>query len=235
MKHYIYGLYKKNIEYKTNTIDENLFYIGISSGSKNLYFRSKNHRREKSNPYKLNIINKYDFVLKILWVTDTRKEAEERESFLIRWFRNILTNHLESSDDTKYARKHRTKNTNIKISIALKKIYQNDFYITKNRDSQLSIPYDTIISYIEEWSKNPLQSQTDFAKKINISRSKFKDWIRLYKPEYIGLKKKFLKQIFLEIYNENDKNCILIKKFAKMSGLSESQSKSIVYRLLKER
>ena len=73
--HYIYGLYKKNIKYNSNKIDEHLFYVGISSSDKNLYFREKNHRKEESNPYKLNIIAKYDFVLKILWQTETKKEA----------------------------------------------------------------------------------------------------------------------------------------------------------------
>jgi hypothetical protein len=38
---YVYGLYKKNITYKTNSLSEHLFYIGIASGDKNLYHREK--------------------------------------------------------------------------------------------------------------------------------------------------------------------------------------------------
>jgi predicted GIY-YIG superfamily endonuclease len=34
MKIYVYGLYKENFEYKTNKLDEELFYIGITKDLK---------------------------------------------------------------------------------------------------------------------------------------------------------------------------------------------------------
>ena len=236
MKYYIYGLYKKNIEYKNNNISENLFYIGITN-EKNLYFREKNHRKEKSNPYKLNIINKYDFIIKIIWKVDNRKEAEERESFLIRWFKKIsdggiLTNHLDSSSDTKYARSFHSDQTKKRISNALKKINRDINFKKANRDRNLTVPYDKILFLIEEWTQNPLETQQDFANRKGISRSKFKDWIRLYRPEFIGLTKKKQLEIFDSIDNKsNKKPCNIIKEFSEKSGLTYQKSKAIYYRL----
>lgn len=211
MKYYIYGLYKKNCEYNTNSISENLFYIGITSGVKNLYHRQKNHKREKSNPHKLNIIAKYDFYLKVLWEVNTKKEAEQREEFLIRWFKRyedggILTNYLKSSNDLSRLQKPMSAETKSKISKALKKINSNKDSRLKNRDRNLSIPYDTIINLLDEWAKNPLESQQAFADRKKIKRSKFKDWMRLYKPEYIGLTKKIKQSIAQEIFDYSKTN-----------------------------
>jgi hypothetical protein len=234
---YIYGLYKKNTTYCTNTIDENLFYVGISSSNKNLYHRFKNHKREKSNPYKLNIIAKYDFELKILWSTDNIKEAKEREEFLIRWFGKkndggILTNILSSSDDLSICHASKTEETKRKISKALKKINKDINIKLANRDRNLTKPYNEIIDLIELWAKNPLESQQSFANKHGVSRSKFKDWIRLYKPEYIGLTKKKQLEIFNSIPNKTKRKNIICE-YSKKSGLSINKSKGILYRIWK--
>lgn len=237
--YYVYGLYKKNIRYKTNLLDENLFYIGISSSDKNLYFRMKNHKREQSNPYKLNIIAKYDFVVKILWQTEYKEDAEKREEFLIRWFgRKIdktgnLTNILTSSYDVNYARKHFSKSTKSKISKALKKMYKNQDKIIENRNRNLTIPYDRVIELIEEWAANPLETQQDFTSRHNISRSKFKDWLRLYKPEYIGLTKKKQLEIFNRIYDKNKLPKDIIALYMVESGYSHAKAKGVYYRLVK--
>jgi len=120
--YYVYGLYKKNIKYKTNVLDEHLFYVGISSSDKNFYFRMKNHKTDKCNPYKLNIIAKYDFIIRVFWNTNTQKEAEEREEFLIHWFgrrihkTGILTNILSGANDNIFIGKKHTKTTRKKIS-----------------------------------------------------------------------------------------------------------------------
>lgn len=237
--YYIYGLYKKNIKYKTNTVDENLFYVGISSSDKNFYFRIKNHKREKSNPYKLNIIAKYDFIVKIFWNTAIKQEAEDREEFLIRWFgkkiekTGILVNILSDSKDYSRVHSKRTQETKTKISKALKKINQNHDKIIANRNRNLTVPYDKVISLIEEWAKNPLETQQSFANRNNITRSKFKDWIRLYKPEYIGLTKKAQKKLFESIDKNNKTPAQIIKKYAILSGYTENQAKGVYYRLLK--
>jgi hypothetical protein len=239
MKYYVYGLYKKNIEYKKKSIDEHLFYIGITS-DKNLYFREKNHRRE-SNIHKINIINKYDFILRIFWVVDTKEESEEREEFLIRWFGKIcdggiLTNYLDSAWDTKYIRKFQTSESARKISRALKEKNKNIDYRKLNRDRNLTVPYEKIIFLIEEWAKNPLESQQNFANRHGIPRSKFKDWLRLYKPEYIGLTKKFHQKIFDEIINkENKRPKDIIEEYSKKSGLSYEKSKGIYYKLINKK
>lgn len=233
---YIYGLYKKNVNYYLYSIDENLFYIGITEEGKNYYFRYKNHKREKSNPYKLNIISKYDCTIKILWQTETRAEAEEREEFLIRWFGRkqdggILTNILSHSKDQSLIHRPRTEITKKRISKALKKINNNLDIRVANRDRNLTKPYNEIIQLIEEWASNPLETQQDFANKYNISRSKFKDWIRLYKPEYIGLTKKIQKKLFDQITQTNKTNKAIIQEYMAITGYSFSKAKGVYYRL----
>lgn len=239
MKHYIYGLYKKNCEYRTNSISENLFYIGIASGEKNLYFREKNHKKEKSNLLKLNIIAKYDFYLKILWKVDTKEECEEREAFLIKWFKRykdggILANHLKSSKDFSGINKPITQQTKLKLSKALKKINEKEDFRIKNRDRNLTKPYKEILLLIEKWANNPLETQQKFANRHNISRSKFKDWLRLYKPEYIGLTKKKQKELFFSIYKSDKKPLDIINEFAKLSGYKKEKSKGIYYKFIKQ-
>jgi hypothetical protein len=238
--YYVYALYKKNIKYKTNSIDEHLFYIGITSSNKNFYFRMKNHKREKSNPYKLNIIAKYDFIVKILWRIENKEEAEEREEFLIKWFgkridkTGILSNILSSSKDYSRLPRIMSKDTKNKISKALKKVNQNRDYLIANRDRNLTVNYNQVLELIEEWAKNPLETQQSFANRKGLNRSKFKDWLRLYKPEYIGLTKKKQKEIFDNIDKTNKKNIQIIKEYAKISGYTEQQAHGIYYRLIKE-
>lgn len=238
--YYVYGLYKKNTKYQTNSLDENLFYIGISSSDKNFYFRIKNHKREKSNPYKLNTIAKYDFIIRVLWKTETKEEAEQREEFLISWFgrkiekTGILTNILSSSKDFSSIHKKRTITTRKKISKALKKINGNKDKIIENRDRNLTVSYDRVIELLEKWAKNPLEKQQDFAIRNGISRSKFKDWLRLYRPEYIGLTKKKQLDIFNKVYNNNKSPKEIIALYMDESGYSYIQAKSVYYRLIKK-
>lgn len=220
MKHYVYGLVRKNSKNKK------FFYIGITSGDKNLYQRKRNHRFETCNQYKLNIINKYDFDFIIIWSVSTREEAEEREEFLIRWYGKQLCNICKHSKDLSYARsrpkkqKGQWKKHSIESRIA-------------NRNRNLTIPHDRVIALIEEWAKNPLETQQSFANRKGISRSKFKDWIRLYKPEYVGLTKKKQKELFDSIENKSQKKPKdIITELSNKSGLNSSRSKSIYYRLI---
>lgn len=237
--YYIYGLYKKNTKYKTGFLTENLFYIGISSSDQNFYFRMQNHKKEKSNPHKLNIIAKYDFLVKVLWQVDTKEEAESREEFLIRWFgrkinkTGFLTNILSSSTDYSYIHKQRTQSTKNKISKALKRINKDQNKIIANRDRNLTIPYNTVIELIEKWASNPLETQQDFATKHNISRSKFKDWLRLYRPEYIGLTKQKQLEIFNQVYDKNKDPKKIIEDYVKTSGYDYAKARSVYYRLIK--
>lgn len=233
---YVYGLYKKNTNYYTNSIDENLFYIGITEQGKNYYFRYKNHKREKSNPYKLNIIAKYDYIIKILWETETRDEAEKREEFLIRWFGRkqdggILVNILSHSKDQSLIHKPKTQITKKRISKALKKINNNLDIRIANRDRNLTKPHSEIMQLIEEWAKNPLETQQNFASKHNISRSKFKDWIRLYKPEYTGLTKKIQKKLFDQIIQTNKTAKNIIQEYMSLTNYNFAKAKGVYYRL----
>jgi uncharacterized protein (DUF2344 family) len=236
--YYIYGLYKKNIKYKTNTLKENLFYVGISSSDKNFYFRIKNHKKEKSNPYKLNTIAKYDFIIRVFWQVDSKEEAETREEFLIRWFgrkvnkAGCLTNILTSSKDYSHIHTKKTQATKNKISKALKKINQNQNKIIANRDRNLTMPYDKVIELIEEWAMNPLETQQDFATRMGIKRSKFKDWLRLYRPNYIGLTKQKQLEIFNKVYNKNKLHKDIISLYMAESGYSYKKAKSVYNRLI---
>lgn len=237
--YYVYALYKKNTKYKTGFLEENLFYIGISSSDQNFYFRMQNHKKEKSNPYKLNIIAKYDFFVKVLWQINTKEEAENREEFLIRWFgrkinkTGFLTNILSSSTDYSNIHKTRTKATRNKISKALKRINKDQNKIIANRDRNLTIPYNRVIELIEEWATNPLETQQDFAIRNNINRSKFKDWLRLYKPEYIGLTKKKQLEIFSRVYDKHKTPKKIIEDYAKISGYDHTKARSVYYRLIR--
>ena len=236
--YYVYGLYKKNTKYKTNSIDENLFYIGISSSDKNFYFRMKNHKTGKYNLNKLNIIAKYDFIVRVFWNMETKQEAENREEFLINWFgrkvnkTGILTNVLSGAKDYAFIGKKQTVATRKKISKALKKINQDQNKIIANRDINLTIPYDKVIQLIEKWAENPLETQQDFASKHNISRSKFKDWIRLYKPEYIGLTKKIQKKLFDQIIQTNKPVKDLIQEYMNLTNYNFAKAKGVYYRLV---
>lgn len=226
MKHYIYGLYKKNIEYSTKNLTEHLFYIGISSGDENLYHREKNHRSDSCNKYKLSIINKYDFYLRILWCVDTRKEAEDREEFLIRWFGDILTNVCKHSKDLTYARSRPKKPKH------LWKKHSKDARIA-NRDRNLTVPYEDIMDMIQEWKQNPLETQQDFANRKGINRSKFKDWLRLYAPECIGLTKKIKREAFDAVYCREEKPKETIQKLIDKLNCSYDEAKSLYYRFIK--
>jgi len=221
MKHYVYGLYTKNTDLPR------LFYIGISSGDKNLYYREKNHRSDTYNPYKLSIIKKYDFDLHVIWITDSREEAEKREEFLIRWLGESITNLCKHSKDLSYARakERKPKEQWKKHSKEAKR---------ENRDRNLTVTYSEIIRLIEEWKQNPLETQQNFANRKNISRSKFKDWLRLYSPESIGLTKRYQREVFNQIDKSNKKPRDIINEFSSLTNYTYNQAKAIYYRLIKK-
>jgi hypothetical protein len=175
-ENYVYGLYKKNFEYTTNKLDDGLFYIGVTTGKNSIKNRAKGHKSKKDiNKLKINIINKYDFDIKVLYTLSSREEAEEREAFLIRWFGKIieggiLANILDSAGDFPAGYIEKKKK--------------------KLRDCLLTVPYEKILEYIEEWAENPSETHIEFCKRKDISSSNFCSWIALYKPEYKRLAKK---------------------------------------------
>jgi len=189
MQIYIYGLYKENFEYKTNKIDEGLFYIGIT---KNIKTRINSHNAKKNNPLKKAYINKYGFILKILYTCSSYEEALEREAFLIRWFgriiddTGILTNILVESKDIcnynlgkKFSTKHRTK-------ISKASLNRDTKYWENQRDSRLSISIEKINEILEEWkNSNPIDKS--ICKKYNIKPNLFNWWIRKYRPDLRNL------------------------------------------------
>ena len=82
-------------------------------------------------------------------------------------------------------------------------------------------------------AKNPLESQDSFAKRKGISRSKFKDWLKLYKPEYVGLTKKIKAKIFNRIQEKVIANNMKLRDIfleeSNITGLTEKQIKGLYY------
>jgi len=190
MKIYIYGLYKENFEYKTNRLDEGLFYIGIT---KDLKTRINGHKSKGNNPIKKSYIDKYGLIVKILYECDSYDEALEKESFLIRWFgkimdnTGILTNILTESQDIgkcnlgkKFALEHKQK-----ISEAC--LNRNIEYWNKQRDQRLALPLEKIYDILQEWQESFPINKKDICKKYNIKNNVFNWWIRKYRPDLRNL------------------------------------------------
>jgi len=190
MKIYIYGLYKEKFEYKTNKLDEGLFYIGIT---KDLKIRINGHKSKGSNPIKKSYINKYGFIVKVLYEYDSYEKALEKETFLIRWFgkiqdnTGILTNVLTESSDigksnlgVKFSSEHKSK-----ISGAC--LNRDDKYWKNQRDERLSIPLDDIHRILQEWEDSFPVEKKNICKKYNLKNNVFNWWIRKYRPDLRNL------------------------------------------------
>jgi predicted GIY-YIG superfamily endonuclease len=190
MKIYIYGLYKENFEYKTNKLDEGLFYIGIT---KDLKTRINGHKGKKNNAIKKSYIDKYGLIVKVLYECDSYDEALEKESFLIRWFgkimddTGILTNILTESQDVgrsnlgkKFASDHKQK-----ISEAC--LNRNIGYWNNQRDERLSLPLEEIHKILQEWYDSFPIEKENICKKYNVKKNVFNWWIRKYRPDLRNL------------------------------------------------
>ncbi len=172
---YVYGLFTEDTG--------RLFYVGITD-DKNLYFRTKAHKNctDQGNGHKNNTIKKHGMELRVLFEAESRKEVEEREEFLIRFLDGKLTNILSSAKDVSRARK--------RIRKGVKRRPMTEEERIADRDRNLTYPYEYIMELIAEWARYPQETQQSFADRHGIKRSKFKDWLRLYKPEYVGLQKR---------------------------------------------
>jgi predicted GIY-YIG superfamily endonuclease/predicted transcriptional regulator len=190
MKIYVYGLYKENFEYKTNKLDEGLFYIGIT---KNLHTRMNSHRTCSSNPIKKSYINKYGFVVKILYECDSYDEALEKESFLIRWFgkiqdnTGILTNILTESNDIGLYNVGQKLSSNYRKNISRSCLDRNEQYWNNQRDERLSLPLEEIHKILQEWEDSFPIEKENICKKYNIKNNVFNWWIRKYRSDLRNL------------------------------------------------
>lgn len=198
MKNYVYGLYKKDFVYTSSNIEEGLFYIGITT---DIDRRRKSHRSQNYNPLKMNYIKKYDFNIVILYEENSKEDAEKRETFLIKWFGlidegGILTNLCKDIEDCMVRARKRVDREAINRGVKTRaKKYNKEVH----RDARLSIPYKKVIELIEEWGKNPLIGQQEFAKMHNIKRENFKDWINTYKPEWKRLHSDTKNKVYYEM------------------------------------
>lgn len=191
MKVYIYGLYKEKFEYKNvNKLDEGLFYIGIT---KNLHTRMNSHRTCSSNPIKKSYINKYGFIVKILFECDSYEEAMEKETFLIRWFgkiaenTGILTNILTESNDISLYNIGQTFSSDHRKNMSESCLNRSEKYWNKQRDERLTLPLEEIHKILQEWQDSFPIEKTNICKKYNIKNNLFNWWIRKYRPDLRNL------------------------------------------------
>lgn len=190
MKVYIYGLYKEDFEYKTNKLDEGLFYIGIT---KNIRERCISHKSSKSNPIKKSYMNKYGFTVKILYECNSYEEALEKESFLIKWFgkiqnsTGILTNILTESGDISQYNLGKSFSSEHKKKISKSCLNRDRKYWDNQRNERLSLPIEEIHRILQEWQDSfPIEKKT-ICKKYNIKNNVFNWWIRKYRPDLRSL------------------------------------------------
>jgi predicted GIY-YIG superfamily endonuclease len=190
MKIYVYGLYKEKFEYKTNKLNEGLFYIGIT---KDLKTRINAHRSNADNPIKKSYINKYGLIIKILYEYDSYEEALEKETFLIRWFgkiqddTGILTNILTESSDISKCNLGKKFSTEHKQKISIASLNRDMEYWQKQRIERLSLPLEEIHSILQEWQDSfPIEKDT-ICKKYNVKNNVFNWWIRKYRPDLRNL------------------------------------------------
>jgi predicted GIY-YIG superfamily endonuclease len=189
MKIYIYGLYKANFDYTTNSIDSGLFYIGIT---KDIKTRISSHKSADANPLKKAYMNKYGFFVRVLYECSSYEEALERESFLIRWFgkisddTGILTNILIESTDIctynlgqKFSSDHKAKMSNACST-------RGDSYWQEQREKRLSLPLDEIHKILKEWEES-FPVNKNICKKYGIKQNVFNWWIRKYRPDLRNL------------------------------------------------
>lgn len=190
MKIYIYGLYKEKFEYKTNKLDEGLFYIGIT---KNLKTRINGHNSKKNNPIKKAYIKKYGLIIKVLYECASYEYALEKESFLIRWFgkiqdnTGILTNVLTEPCDICSYNKSQKFSSDHRKNMSESCINRTEEYWNKQRDERLILPLDQIHKILEEWRNSfPIEKES-ICKKYNIKQNVFNWWIRKYRPDLRNL------------------------------------------------
>lgn len=218
MKVYIYGLYKENFEYKTNRIDEGLFYIGIT---KNIRSRLNGHRSKISNPLKMAYVKKYGATIKILYECDTYEEALEKESFLIRWFgkltdnTGILTNILTESTDIHFYNLGKSFSSEHKSRISESCLNRDKSFWSSQRDVRLSLPLEEIHKILQQW-QDSFPIDKNICKKYGIKNNVFNWWIRKYRPDLRNLtninRKKHIEQMLKHNISQAD--------YAKMIGVN---------------
>jgi predicted GIY-YIG superfamily endonuclease/transposase-like protein len=219
MKIYIYGLYKEKFEYKKNKLDEGLFYIGIT---KNLKIRMQGYRSKNNNPIKTSYINKYGFVVKILYECDSYEEALEKEAFVIRWFgkvqngTGILTNILIESTDICNFNLGKSFSTEHKAKISESSFNRGELYWTEQRNKRLSLPIEQIHKILQEW-QDSFPIDKSICKKYQIKPNVFNWWIRKYRPDLRNLLNENRKK-HIDKMNSLD---LIQKEYAELIGVDQ--------------
>lgn len=190
MKIYVYGLYKEKFEYKKNKLDEGLFYIGIT---KDIRTRMNGHRSKGNNPIKKSYINKYGFIVKVLYECESYEQALEKEAFLIRWFgkiqddTGILTNVLTESLDIGKCNLGKKFCTNHRKNMSESCLQRDKKYWNNQRDERLTLPLEEIHKILQEWQDSFPIEKENICKKYNLKKNVFNWWIRKYRPDLRNL------------------------------------------------
>lgn len=186
MKIYVYGLYKEKFDYKTNKLDEGLFYIGITKDFKT---RINGHRSKNNNPIKKSYINKYGLIVKVLYECESYEEALERETFLIKWFgkiqddTGILTNILTESSDIGLYNKGQKFSSDHKKNMSESCLNRTKEYWNNQRDERLALPLEDIHRILQEWQDSFPIDKKNICQKYNLKNNVFNWWIRKYRPD----------------------------------------------------
>ena len=190
---------------------------------------------KSNNILKKRIINKYNFEIVIFWTVDSRKKALERETFLINWFGSmyektgILTNIKYTGSNfylgvSKYSNSKKkeivdkwiksgdnalkySKNIGIDSKTLInwgKKFYSKDELPVWTQSEDIS--RDFIDNLLDEYNKVCIeQTKTEFAKKHNIKRHRFTEWVNRYRKDIIDKQVEVENNRLLFIYNEYKK------------------------------
>ena len=76
---------------------------------------------------------------------------------------------------------------NIAVVKSLRARYNNQQYLTRQRDAQISRPIEEVYQILDDWEHTEELEQRKFLRKYGIKQSCFNWWIKKYRPELRGL------------------------------------------------
>lgn len=198
---YVYGLFKTN----DKPTFKDLFYVGITNDLLNRMRQHNDKSRKKKNLIKDNMIKKYGFNLRLLSIVETRKEAEEREIFLIDYFgrRDKKTGQLANHTDGGEGVNNLSEETKDKIS-----------------DQQSRFNKIQKLKFIDEFKKSGL-SKSKFCKINSITTYELSNWIRKFEPSLISKQKSYTENQRKEIIKDYQDSNLTIGEYSKQKNISE--------------
>lgn len=238
--YYVYGLYKEN--YNSKTIDDGLYYVGITHDLKRRFGEHVN--RKNINPIKKNYIKKYGCDIRIIWRCDSEHDAIERENFLINYYGCLINKTGFLTNVVSEIAPFPKNNTGKKVSPETRKKMSNSAiersksvdYLDRQRQSHLNrngYTHQRIIDILEEWEKSHLGipiTKNHILEKYNIKKSRFNWWIKKYRPDLVDFVERN-RQAHIERWRESG---LTQCKYADLIGV-DPRTISLWYNLTKNR